>query len=207
MGGEHKLKEGDRIIQTLEASNSCDLLFFTDKQQVYKSRACDFEDTKASVLGDFVGSKLEFDDDEKAIYMAVTTDYKGYMLFFFENGKSAKVDMDAYKTKTNRRKLINAYSDKSPLTAAAQISGDEQFVLLSSAGRILIMNSAAISSKMSKGVAGVNVMTLKKNQRLVSVRQYKEGEFVNPHRYRTKSLPAAGAVLSAADKGEQLTFE
>ncbi len=207
MGGEQKLKEGDKIIQAIEAANSCDLLFFTNKQQVYKSRACDFEDTKASVLGEFVGSKLEFDEDEKAIYMAVTADYKGFMLFFFENGKAAKVDMDAYKTKTNRRKLINAYSDKAPLAATVQIKDDEQFVLLSSAGRVLIMNSAAISSKVSKAVTGVNVMTLKKNQRLVSVRQYKEGEFVNSHRYRTKSLPATGSILSTADKGEQISFE
>ncbi len=207
MGGEHKLKEGDSITQSLEATNSCDLLFFTDKQQVYKSRVCDFEDTKASVLGDFVGSKLEFDEDEKAVYMAVTADYKGYMLFFFENGKAAKVDMSGYETKTNRKKLIKAYSDKSPLVAARYIRGDAQFVLGSSAGRFLILDSAAISTKLTKDTAGVGVMTVKKNHRLVYVREYREGEFAKPYRYRTKTLPAAGAVLSAEDQGEQLTMQ
>ncbi len=207
MGGDHKLKEGDEIAQTVESKNAADLLFFTDKCQVYKARARDFEDTKASVLGDYIGGTLGFEDDEKAVYMAVTFDYKGYMLFFFENGKAARVDMGGYETKTNRKKLIKAFSDKSKLVAAIYTHEDGDFVLTSSAGRILIVSSAAISPKTTKDTAGVGVMTLKKNQRLLSVRAYREGEFLKPHRYRTKSLPAAGSFQSAEDAGEQLKME
>ncbi len=207
MGGDQKLKEGDEIVQAVEASNAVDLLFFTDKCQVYKARARDFEDTKASVLGDYIGGTLEFEDDEKAVYMTVTSDYKGAMLFFFENGKAAKVDMGGYETKTNRKKLIKAFSDKSKLVAAKYVHEDCEFVLTSSAGRVLLVNSAAVSLKTTKDTAGVGAMTLKKNQRLASVREYKEGEFSKPHRYRTKTLPAAGAGLSAEDVGEQLTME
>ncbi len=204
MGGEHKFKEGDSMVAAVNATNRAELLFFTDKCQVYKARACDFEDTKASVLGDFIPSKLEFDKDEKPIYMAVTNDYKGYMLFFFENGKVAKVDMSSYYTVTRRKKLIKAYSNKAPIVEAMYIHEDTEIVLVSTAGRHLLINTAAISPKTTKDTAGVNVLTVKKYHKLQSVRLYKEGEFVKPHRYRTKTLPAAGAVLSSDDTGEQL---
>lgn len=207
MGGEQKLKEGDEITEEIEASNACDLLFFTDKQQVYKSKASDFEDTKASVLGDFVSSKLEFDEDERPIYMAVTTDYKGYMLFFFENGKVAKIDMAAYETKTNRKKLIKAYSDKFQITAIKYIKEETEFILTTSASRALLLNTAALTPKQSKDSMGVNVVTIKKNHRLVSVSEYKDGDFLKPHRYRTKTLPSTGAVLRAEDEAQQLSFE
>ncbi len=206
MSGEQKLKEGDSVSQTLEATNNTDLLFFTDRCQVYKAKAADFDDTKASVLGDFVASKLHMDAGESAVYMAVTTDYKGYMLFFFENGKMAKVDLSAYETKTNRKKLIKAYCDKFPLAAIYQITEDCELVVQSTAGRILLLNTGAITPKTTKDTQGVSVMTLKKGYRVASVRAYKDGEFKKPARYRTRSLPAAGALLSAEDAGEQLTL-
>lgn len=147
MSGEHKLKEGDRIVQTVEAGNNRDLLFFTDKATVYKAKASDFADTKASVLGDYVASKLGFDEGENAVYMVVTADYTGYLLFFFENGKAAKVELSAYATKTNRRKLVGAYSDKSPLAAVYHISEDGEFLLRSTSGRMLVMHTGAVSTK------------------------------------------------------------
>ncbi len=207
MSGEQKLKEGDEIVAAINSQNSVELLFFTDQCQVYKAKASDFDDTKASVLGDFVPAKLEFEKDEKPIYMAVTKDYKGYMLFFFENGKVAKVDMDGYSTKTNRKKLIKAYSNKAPIVSCMYIPEDTEIVITSTAGRHLLVNTAAISPKTTKDTAGVNVLTVKKYHKLQSVRLYKEGEFAKPHRYRTKTLPAAGAVLSAEDSGEQLSLE
>lgn len=204
MSGEQKLKEGDSLLLTVEATNNSELLFFTNQCQVYKAKASDFDDTKASVLGDFVASKLHMDAGESAIYMAVTTDYKGYMLFFFENGKLAKVDLSAYETKTNRKKLIKAYCAKFPLAAMKQIDEDSELVVQSTAGRILLLNTGAITPKSTKDTQGVSVMTLKKGHRVAGVRDYTEGEFVKPARYRTRSLPAAGALLSAEDAGEQL---
>lgn len=206
MSGEQKLKEGDEIVQTVEASNNTDLLFFTDKCQVYKAKAADFSDTKASVLGEFVASALQMDKDESAVYMAVTTDYKGYMLFFFENGKVAKVDMSAYETKTNRKKLIKAYCDKFPIVAIRHIKEDCEIVMKSSSGRILLLNTGAVSPKTTKDTQGVGVMTQRKNHRLESVTDFSEEMFQKPARYRTRTLPAAGSTLSAEDMGEQLSL-
>ena len=207
MGGEQKLKEGDNMIAAVNNKNSAELLFFTDACQVYKSKASDFDDTKASALGDFIPSKLEFDKDEKPLYMAVTNDYSGYMLFFFENGKVAKVSMSSYQTITKRKKLIKAYSDKAPIVDILYIKEDCDLVITSTAGRHLLVNTGAISTKTTKDTAGVNVMTLKKYHTVLGVRFYKEGEFVKPHRYKTKTLPAAGALLSADDTAEQLSLE
>lgn len=206
MSGAHKLKENDYITLELDSTNSAELLFFSDRCQTYKSRASEFEDSKTSLLGDYVPTKLGFDQGENSVYMAVTTDYKGYMLFFFENGKVAKVDMESYATKTNRKKLINAYSDKSPLVAAYYITDDTEFVIKSTSGRLLLFNSGAIASKTTKNTQGVSVMTLKKGHRVASVVNFKEDMFVKPQRYRTKTLPSAGATLAADDSGEQLTF-
>lgn len=206
MSGEHKLKENDRIISTVETTNSTELLFFTNKCQVYKSKASEFDDTKASVLGDFVASKLSMEDGETAISMVPLKEYKGYMLFFFENGKVAKVDISAYETKTNRKKLIKAYSDKSPLAAVMYILQDKELVIKSTAGRYLLFNSGAISAKTTKDSQGVAVMSLKKGHRVDTVTEFTDGMFAKPGRYRTKNLPANGAILSAEDQGEQLTF-
>lgn len=207
MSGEQKRKDGDEITQTMESTNNRELLFFTNRCQVYKAKVADFDDTKASVLGDFVPAKLGMEEGESVVYMAVTKDYSGFMLFFFENGKVAKVELSAYETKTNRKKLVKAYSDKAPLAAARFIAEDCELVLQSSAGRLLLLHTGAITPKTTKDTIGVAVMTLKRGQKLMRVRDYREGEFAKPHRYRTKNLPAAGALLSAEDEGEQLALK
>ena len=204
--GEQKLKEGDSMLLELEATNNTELLFFTDKCQVYKSKAAEFDLGKASVLGDFVASKLEMDEGENAIYMVATLDYKGYVMFFFENGKAAKVDLSAYATKTNRKKLIKAYCDKFPIAAIRHVVEDTDYVLESTSGRLLLINTGAISPKTTKDTQGVSVMTMKKGHILKNVRPYKKGEFAKPYRYKTKNLPAAGALLSAEDTGEQMSL-
>ena len=194
MGSNQLLKDGDEISQEIETSNNRDLLFFTDKFTVYKSKMSDFGDTKASALGEYVPSKLDFDEDEKAKYMVVTEKYTGFMLFFFENGKIAKVDLSGYYTKTNRKKLVNAYSDKSPLVAVFHIESDMEFVLTSTSGRRLLLHSGAVSTKTSKNTIGVQAMTLKGKHKLSSVEKYRENSIENEHRYRTKTLPAAGSL-------------
>ena len=207
MSSEHKLKEGDEIIQQVETTNAMDLLFFTDKATVYKSRANDFSDTKASVLGDFVPSKLKFDDSaEAAIKMVVTKDYSGYLVFLFENGKAAKVELSAYATKTNRRKLIGAYADRSPLVAVIHMPQDGEILLQSTSGRLLLLNTGALTAKTTRNTLGVQAMTLKGSHRLIQATPYVQGTLTKPERHRSKSLPAAGMMPLAEDLGEQLTL-
>ena len=206
MSGEQKLKEGDEIVQTLEATNACDLLFFTDRCQVYKTRASDFSDTKASVLGEFIPARLGMDEGENAVFMAVTKDYTGWMLFFFENGKVAKVELSAYETKTNRKKLLGAYSDKSPLACAQQLSEDGEFLVTSSQGRLLLFHTGAVASKATRNTQGVQVMTLKKGARVLSAVPYQEDMLKKTDRYR-KNIPATGALpLPEETEGEQMTL-
>ena len=209
MGGDHKLKDNDEITQSFETTNNNDLLFFTDKCQVYKARVSDFADSKASVLGEYIPSKLEMEEGENAIFMVVTKEYKGYMMFFFENGKTAKVTLSSYATKTNRKKLIKAYSDKSPLVALVYLPEDKQLVLETTGGRCLLIDTSVIAPKAMKDTQGVGCITIKKNQKLSVVRDYVEGEFVKPSRYKAKNLPSAGAVLSNEDvmKKNNITFE
>lgn len=207
MSNAHKFKENDELLQTVETTNAKELLFFTNKCQCYKTTVSAFDDTKISVLGDYVAAKLEMEENEVPIYMVVTDDnYAGYVMFFFENGKATKVELSAYKTLTKRKKLIKAFSDKSPLTAAIQLTEDTELVCISSAGKHLLINTAVINAKTTKDAAGVGVMTLKKGQKLFRVRPYVEGEFAKPYRFRTKNLPAAGALLTAEDSSEQITF-
>jgi DNA gyrase subunit A len=206
MSGEQKVKEGDSVIKTFECSNKDELLVFTDKAQVYKAKVDDFADGKASVLGTYVAGKLEMEPDEKTIFICVIREYKGYMIFAFENGKVAKVDISAYQTKTNRKKLLKAYSSKVPLACCEYIEDDTEFVLCSSNGRMLILNTASINSKSTKDTIGVAVMTQKKNQKLESMHFYQEGEFEKAWRFRTKNLPAAGALPTAADNVDQISF-
>lgn len=206
LSGEQKLKEGDKMLPEIECSNKDELLFFTNMCQVYKSKADDFMDNKASVLGEYVPSKLEMQENEQVVYMAVVNDYSGYMLFAFENGKFAKVDMASYATKTNRKKLINAYSSKAPLAQAMYIREDTDIVLCSSSGRMLLINTAGILPKTTKDTQGISAMKLKKTHKVVSMHLYKEGEFEKAWRFRAKNLPAAGALLSEADIAEQITF-
>ena len=169
MSGEQKLKEGDEITQQLEAQNTAELLFFSNKSQVYKMKAADFADTKASVLGEYIPARAQMDEGESAAYMAVTYQYDGFMLFFFENGKVAKVEMSAYQTKQNRKKLLNAYSDKSPLTAALYVREDCEVLLTASSGRMLLFHTGLIAPKATKNTQGVQAMNLKKGQRLLRV--------------------------------------
>ena len=206
MSSEQKLKEDDEVTQVVETTNNTDLLFFSDKCQVYKAKASDFADTKASVFGDYIPAKLGMDEGESAVFMLNTKDYNGYLLFAFENGKVAKVDLKAYETKTNRKKLINAYSDKSALAGIAFCESDGEFVLTSSAGRMLLLHSGAIAVKTTKNTQGVAVMKLKKGHRLMTVEPYEEGRFSKPSRYRTRTLPAAGALPSQEDEATQLTI-
>ena len=206
MSGEHKLKEGDEIVQTIESSNNHELLFFSDQASVYKSHADDFKDTKTSVMGDYIPAKLGFAEGETTRYMTVLSEYTGYMLFFYENGKVAKVEMSAYATKANRRKLVGAYSDKSPLVAVYYVPQDAEFVLTSTSGRRLLVHTGAIAPKSTRSTIGVQVMTLKGKHILQSVTPYVAGSLAKESRYRTKSLPAAGAMPQAEDFGEQLTL-
>lgn len=207
MSGEQKVKEGDTIIRTVECSNKDEILVFSDKNQVYKSKVDDFQDTKASLLGEYAPGKLEMDEGEEVAYVAIFSEYKGYMIFVFENGKIAKVDMAAYETKTNRKKLINAYSDKSPLVCAMHIQEDVDIVICNSNSRKLLLNTATILPKTTKRTQGVQAMTLKKKvDKVESVHLYNVGEFEKEWRYRPKNLPAVGALPSAGDVGEQLTF-
>ncbi len=205
MSGEQKLKEGDGLSQQLEGQNSGELLFFSDRCQVYKARAFDFDDSKASVLGDYIPAKLQMDEGERAVYMAYTTDFSGYMLFVFENGKAAKVDMSAYQTKTNRKKLISAYSDKSPIVAAIQLPEDGMVLLTASTGRLLLFHTGQIASKSTKNTQGVQAMSLKKGQRVMSAELYFEGMLRNEARYK-KKLPAAGSLPNEEEAGEQMKF-
>lgn len=206
MSGANKLKDGDEIYQTFETTNAKELLFFTNKCQVYKSSAASFDDSKASVLGDYIPAKLDMEEGEIPVYMTVTGDYSGYMLFFFENGKVAKVDLKAYQTVTKRKKLIKAFSDKSAVSTIMHIEQDKELVVISSAGRHLLINTAVILPKTTKDTIGVSVLTLKKGHRLMTAREYVEGEFSKPYRYKAKNLPAAGALLSTEDEAEQITF-
>lgn len=207
MSGEQKVKEGDAVSRSVECSNKDELLVFTSKHQVYKAKLDDFPDTKASVLGEYLPGKLEMEEGETALYTAVISKYQGYMIFVFENGKLAKVDLSAYETKTNRKKLINAFSDKSPLAAAVYLEEDADIVITSQSGRNLLINTAVILPKATKSTQGIQAMTLKKkSDKVISLHLYKEGEFEKEWRFRPKNLPAAGALLSAADVGEQLSF-
>ena len=207
MSGEQKLKDGDEIIQELEFTNNCDLLFFTDKCQVYKAKADDFAQTKASVLGDYVAAKLGFDEGENAVNMVVTKDYKGMLLFAFENGKAAKVPLESYATKTNRKKLTGAYSDKSPLVGLLYIPEDEEVLFKASSGNMLLIHTGALALKTTRSTQGVAVLKPKKGHRLFSIERYKDGTFTNPKRYRTGSLPARGALpVNDDSKDEQLSL-
>jgi len=206
MSGEQKLKEGDALAQQVEATNNTELLFFSDCAQVYKMRASDFDDTKASVLGDYIPAKAQMDEGEHAIAMVATKDYNGFLLFLFENGKAAKVELSAYQTKTNRRKLVNAYCDKSPLVGVLFLPGDCEVLLTTSSGRMLLFHTGLVAAKTTKNTQGVQAMNLKKGQRVLSARLFAEGDLKNPGRYR-KKLPALGALPDGEEfDGEQLSM-
>ena len=204
MSGEQKFKEGDSLDFSRETTNKAELLVFTDKAQVYKTRVSEFEDSKASVLGDFLPAKLAMDDGENVLAVCLPGDYKGYLLFVFENGKVAKVDLSAYETKSNRRKLTGAYSDKSPVKAIFCLAEpDQQLALYATDGRCLIFSAAQLQSKTTRSTIGVAVMTLKKNKVLDRAALLEATAIQNPARYRAKTLPAAGALLKEEDGEEK----
>ena len=206
MSGEQKVKEGDAVERTYECSNRDELLVFTDKMQVYKAKVDGFADGKASQLGIYVPSKLEMEPDENVVYICVLNEYVGYMIFAFENGKVAKVDISAYQTKTNRKKLLKAYSAKSPLAGVTYLKEDAEIVLCSTSGRMLLFNTASLTAKSTKDTIGVSVMSQKKNHKVESMHFYREGEFEKAWRFRAKNLPAAGAVPGPADNSDQISF-
>ena len=203
MSGEQKFKEGDSLAFSQETTNRSDVLVFTDQFQCYKSRLSDFEDSKASVLGDYLPQKLGLEPGETVRSVVLTADYKGFVLFFFENGKAAKVPLSAYETKTNRKKLTGAYSDKSPLVSVAALETDAQMALYASDGRALIFSTAQLLPKTTRNTQGVAVMTLKKKSVLSGVQTLEQSGIENQSRYRTKTIPAAGALLKPEDMQEK----
>ena len=206
--GEQKFKEGDSLAFSQESTNRGEILVFTDQFQCYKARLSDFDDGKASQLGDYLPQKLGFDPGENVIQTVLTGDYSGFVLFFFENGKVAKVPMSAYETKTNRKKLTGAYSDKSPLKTVLAMNNDTQVVIYATDSRAVIFSTAQLLPKTTRNTQGVAVMTLKKKA-AVSRAVVLEGSGVtNESRYRTKTIPAAGAILKEEDMSEkQISFD
>ena len=203
MSGEQKYKDGDRLNISFESTNRGELLFLTDRQQMYKARVSDFEDVKASVLGVYLPSRLQMDEGENIITMIDPGDYKAHLLFFFENGKAARVELSAYETKTNRKKLVNAYSDKSPLCSVIKLTGETDLCCFSSDDRALVFNSSLLQPKTSRSAQGVAVMSLKARRTLDRAKLLEETQIKNVPRYRVRSLPAAGALLRPEDREEQ----
>ena len=203
MSGEQKFKEGDSLAQTCETTNKAEFLVFTDKFQCYKSRLSDFDDSKASLLGDYLPQRLGFEQGENMVALLFCGDYKGFVLFFFENGKAAKVPLSAYETKTNRKKLTGAYSDKSPLVKAMALDTDEQLVVYSSDGRAAIFSTAQLNPKTTRNTQGVAVLTLKKKAVLRDAQLVKDSGIVNESRYRSKTIPSAGSLLKEEDSAEK----
>lgn len=206
MSSEHKLKEGDFISQNFESTNKTDLIFFTDRAQVYKSKASAFDDTKASVMGDYIPAKLAFDENENLKTLVPTTDYSGYVIFFFENGKAAKVPLKSYETKTNRKKLANAYSSKSPLVAAIFTAEDKDVLLRTTSGHALVFNTGMILPKATRDSQGVQVVTLRKNALLASAEIVEGEQLTELSKYRAKSVPSAGKPAKELGETNQLKF-
>ena len=208
MSGEQKFKEGDSLVQTVETTNRAELLVFTDKFQCYKTRLSDFDDSKASLLGDYLPQKLGMEAGESILHVIFPGDYKGFVMFFFENGKAAKVPLSAYETKTNRKKLTGAYCDKSPLKAAFALTVDEQVAVFTSDGRCVIFSTAQLLPKTTRNTQGVAVVSLKKKAVLTQALLAEQSGIVNHSRYRTRTLPSAGAIVKEEDsQDKQIQFE
>ena len=203
MSGEQKFKEGDGLRQYFEAANSTELLLFTDKCQVYKSRASEFGETKASALGDYLPAKLGMDAGENVIWLCLPGDYSGSVVFFFENGRAARVALSAYATVSNRRKLTGAYCDKFPLVCAVHLTEDTELALETNEPRALLVHTALLSPKTTRSTQGVQVMSIKPKYRLEKVLPAAECGIVNGARYRTRTIPAAGALLKPEDSEEK----
>ena len=207
MASDQKYKEGDGPFLSWEAGNRDELLVFTDRQQCYKTRLRDFDDTKASALGDYLPTKLAMDPEERAVWACIPGDYSGHLLFFFDNGKAARIELSAYQTQTRRKRLTGAYSDKAPLVSAFLLREDFEAAVISNEGRCVIFHTAALTPKTTRSTQGVNVMTLKPKYRVEKALPLEGSHIVNAARYRARSLPVAGALLKEEDRGEeQLTI-
>ena len=207
MSGEQKFKEGDSLAFSKETSNRGEILVFTDKFQCYKARLADFPDGKASQLGDYLPQKLEMEPGENLLQVVLPEDYKGFLMFFFENGKAAKVPMSAYETKTNRRKLTGAYSDKSPLRTILAMQADAEVALYATDGRAVIFSTALLLPKTTRNTQGVAVMSLKKKAQADRAVLLADSGIANAARYRCKAVPAAGALVKEEDSGnKQIEF-
>ena len=208
MSGEQKFKEGDGLLAAYETTNRAELLVFTDKCQVYKAKCAEFEDSKASVLGDYLPAKLSMDEGETVVAVCLPGDYSGNILFVYENGKVAKIAASSYDTKTNRRRLTGAYCDKSPLKAVRMLTEEEELVLYSTEGRALVFSTEQLAPKTTRSSQGVAVLTLKRKHVLDRAVPLAESPIQNVSRYRTRSLPATGALLREEDTGEtQISME
>ncbi len=208
MSGEQKFKEGDSLAFSVETTNRAEILVFTDQYQCYKSRLSDFDDGKASLLGDYLPQKLGFDPGENVVQVVLPGDYKGFCLFFFENGKAARVPLSAYETKTNRKKLTGAYCDKSPLKTAMALAADEQVAVYTTDGRAAIFSTAQLLPKTTRNTQGVTVISLKKKAALSHAVRLQDSGIVNQSRYRTRTIPTAGALTKPEDAPEkQISFE
>ena len=203
MGGEQKYKEEDGPSQSFESMNNSEIMFFTDRAQVYKTRLSEFEDTKASALGDYLPAKLGMDSGENVVAAVLPGDYKGSLLFFFENGKVARIELSAYQTVSNRRRLTGAYSDKSPLISIMHLTEDREVALYSTEPRVLIFHTALLAPKTTRSSQGVAVLTLKKKHTLVRAAYAEETGIANLSRYRGRSIPATGALLKEEDSEEK----
>ena len=208
MSGEQRFKEGDSLSFSRETNNKAEILVFTDQCQCYKSRLSDFEDSKASLLGDYLPQKLGMDPGENVLQVILPGDYKGFMLFFYENGKVAKVPLSAYETKTNRRRLTGAFSDKCPLKTAMALETDTQVVIYATDGRAVVFSTALLLPKTTRNTIGVSAMSLKKKSAVDRAALLEESGITNPGRYRCRAIPAAGALIKEEDSLEkQITFD
>ncbi len=203
MNSEQKFKDGDGLRQSFETTNAAEIMFFTNKCQVYKCRVSDFDDTKASVLGDYLPTKLSMDPEEGPVFACLPGDYSGALLFFFENGKAARVNLTSYQTTSNRRKLTGAYSDKSPLALIRRLDGEEELAVYSTEPRAVIFNTALLAPKTTRTTQGVALLTLKPKYRLERAVPVEESGIVNRARYRVRAIPAAGALVRAEDSEEK----
>ena len=203
MSGEQKYKEGDGPSQYFEATNNTELMFFTDKQQVYKTRASEFGETKASLLGDYLPGKLGMDAGENVVFLCLPGDYSGSLLFAFENGRVARVALSAYATTSNRRKLTGAYCDKFPLVQILPLTEDRELALLTNEPRALLVHTALLAPKTTRSTQGVQVMNIKPKYRLERLADVADTGITNQARYRTRTIPAAGALLRPEDSEEK----
>ena len=208
MSGEQKVKEGDAVAMTTECTNKSEIIFLTDKVQAYKCRLHEFDDGKASLLGDYLPQKLQMSDGERVIFCFLPGDYSGHLLYVYENGKVAKVPVKSFDTKSNRRRLTGAYCDKSPLVSVLHLPEEGEAVLYSTDSRALVVSTAAVAAKATRSSQGVVVMSLKKNKKVKKAVLLAESGIVNVARYRTRTLPAAGALLKEEDSPDkQLALE